>query len=174
MPIVLVVDDSPVDRLLVGFNTVKVGDPEDYVLDVIEHILSSGKTGRLEQNISLQAGDILVVPEGAAPTVLVLGVAYKRNVSDVRESPALDIMQALLKRKATVIYNDEYVSSLTLPERTFYSQPLSSGLLQAADCVVIVTDHGYYDIPWIVQEASCIVDTRNTTRGYSDEKIFRL
>jgi UDP-N-acetyl-D-glucosamine dehydrogenase len=107
-------------------------------------------------------------------TVLVLGVAYKRNVSDVRESPALDIIQALLSRKAVVIYNDDYVPSLTLHDQTLHSQPLSSGLLQAADCVVIVTDHSYYDVPWIIQEGRCIVDTRNMTRGHSDEKVFLL
>ncbi len=107
-------------------------------------------------------------------TVLVLGVAYKRNVGDVRESPALDIIQAMMKRKAVVLYNDEYVPSLKLLDRTLHSQPLSSGLLQAADCVVIVTDHSYYDIPWIIDEARCIVDTRNITKGYNDEKIYRL
>src|SRR5205814_5847142 len=78
-------------------------------------------------------------------TILVLGVAYKRNVGDVRESPALDIIQELLARKAVVLYNDEYVSSLTPGKQALYSQPLSSELLQAADCVVIVTDHSYYD-----------------------------
>jgi UDP-N-acetyl-D-glucosamine dehydrogenase len=107
-------------------------------------------------------------------TILLLGVAYKHNVSDIRESPALDIISALIKHKAKVIYNDEYVPSLKLENQTMYSQPVSSGLLRAADCVVIVTDHSYYDIPWIVSEARCIVDTRNLTQGWEDEKIYRL
>jgi UDP-N-acetyl-D-glucosamine dehydrogenase len=107
-------------------------------------------------------------------TILLLGVAYKHNVSDIRESPALDIISALIKHKAVVIYNDEYVPSLKLENQTMYSQPVSSGLLRAADCVVIVTDHSYYDIPWIVSEARCIVDTRNLTQGWEDEKIYRL
>lgn len=107
-------------------------------------------------------------------TVLVLGVAYKRNVGDVRESPALDIMQELMARKAVVLYNDEYVPSLPLRGQTLHSQPLSTGLLQAADCVVIVTDHSYYDVPWIIEEARCIVDTRNITKGYDNAKIYRL
>jgi UDP-N-acetyl-D-glucosamine dehydrogenase len=107
-------------------------------------------------------------------TVLVLGVAYKRNVGDVRESPALDIIQELVARKAVVLYNDEYIPSLALRDRTLHSQPLDSQLLRAADCVVIVTNHSYYDAPWIVREARCIVDTRNMTQGYKDEKIFRL
>jgi len=107
-------------------------------------------------------------------TVLVLGVAYKRNVGDIRESPALDIIQELAARKAVVLYNDEYIPSLALRDRTLHSQPLDSQLLRAADCVVIVTNHSYYDAPWIVREARCIVDTRNMTQGYKDEKIFRL
>src|SRR6266852_4496911 len=107
-------------------------------------------------------------------TVLVLGVAYNRNVGDMRESPALDIIQELLARKAVVLYNDEYIPSLTVRNCTFHSQQVSSGLLQAADCVVIVTDHSYYDIPWIVREARSIVDSRNMTRGYNNEKISRL
>ena len=107
-------------------------------------------------------------------TVLVLGVAYKKNVGDVRESPALDIIQDVLSRKAIVLYNDEYVPSVTVRNVTLHSQPLDSTLLQAADCVVIVTDHSYYDTAWIVREARCLVDTRNMTQGYTDEKIFRL
>jgi UDP-N-acetyl-D-glucosamine dehydrogenase len=107
-------------------------------------------------------------------TILVLGVSYKPNVGDVRESPALDILAELLARKAIVIYNDEYVPTLTLGTRQIHSQPLSSGLLQAADCVVIIADHSYYDTAWIVREARSIVDTRNMTRAFNDEKIIRL
>ncbi len=107
-------------------------------------------------------------------TILVLGIAYKRNINDIRESPALDIIAELQARKAVVLYNDEYVPALALHGQKLHSQPLSSGLLQAADCVVIVTDHDYYDVAWIVSEARCIVDTRNKTRGYDDTKIFLL
>jgi UDP-N-acetyl-D-glucosamine dehydrogenase len=107
-------------------------------------------------------------------TILILGVAYKRNINDVRESPALDIMQKLKAKKSNVIYNDEYVPSLVLDEETLYSQPLTADLLQTADCVVVVTDHNYYDIPWVVRDAKYIVDTHNATKGYSDQKILRI
>ena len=107
-------------------------------------------------------------------TVLVLGIAYKPNVSDIRESPALDIIQSLLARKAVVLYNDDHVSSLTVGGQVLTNQPLSSGLLQAADCVALITDHSYYNIPVIVHEARAIVDTRNMTKGFNDTKIFRL
>src|SRR5437588_3333567 len=107
-------------------------------------------------------------------TVLVLGVSYKRNINDIRESPALDIIAELQARKAVVLYNDEYVPSLAFRGKDLHSQPLSNVLLHAADCVVVVTDHDYYDVAWIVSEARCIVDTRNMTRGYEDTKIFLL
>jgi UDP-N-acetyl-D-glucosamine dehydrogenase len=107
-------------------------------------------------------------------TILILGVAYKGNVGDTRESPALDIIEELMESKAVVIYNDEYAQSITINHQTLRSQPISSGLLRAADCVVIVSDHNYYDIPFVLEEARCIVDTRNMTRGYYDEKIYRL
>jgi UDP-N-acetyl-D-glucosamine dehydrogenase len=107
-------------------------------------------------------------------TILLLGVAYKRNINDVRESPALDIIQKLKTKKSTIIYNDEYVPSLVLDDETLYSQPLTQELLQTADCVVVVTDHSYYDVPWIVRDAKYIVDTHNVTKGYSDKKILRI
>jgi UDP-N-acetyl-D-glucosamine dehydrogenase len=107
-------------------------------------------------------------------TILLLGVAYKRNIDDVRESPALDIIQLLKNRKSNVIYNDEYVPSLVLDDQTLHSQPLTSELLQSVDCVVIVSDHSYYDIPWIVYNAKYVVDTHNATKGYADKKILRI
>ncbi len=107
-------------------------------------------------------------------TILLLGAAYKRNIDDVRESPTLDIMQLLKERKSNVIYNDEYVPSLMLDDQVLYSQPLTSDLLQTADCVVVVSDHSYYDVPWIVRDAKYIVDTHNVTKGYTDKKILRI
>src|SRR5258708_12529506 len=79
----------------------------------------------------------------------------------MRESAALEVLQELLDRKAIVIYNDDYVPSLTLKGRVLHSQPLSTGLLQAADCVAIVTDHEYYDAAWILNKPRSVVDPRN-------------
>jgi UDP-N-acetyl-D-glucosamine dehydrogenase len=107
-------------------------------------------------------------------TILVLGAAYKRNIGDVRESPALDVIQLLLERKCTVVYNDEYVPSLMVGDQTFYSQSMTNELIEAADCVAIVTDHNYYDIPWIVERAKFIVDTHNVTGGGNDKKILTI
>ncbi|HZU01035.1 MAG TPA: nucleotide sugar dehydrogenase [Ktedonobacteraceae bacterium] len=146
----------------------------DYTARFIE--LAAEVNSSMPQYVVNKIGDALNEQRRSfnGSTVLMLGVAYKRNVGDVRESPALDIIEAVVARKAVLIYNDEYVPTLTLPHSTLQSQPLSSGLLQAADCVVIVTDHSYYDTSWIVREARCIVDTRNMTHGYNDEKILRL
>ena len=70
-----------------------------------------------------------------------------------------------MARKSIVLYNDEYVPSLTRDDQTFYSQPIRSALLQAVDCVVIITDQSYSDTPWIVRDARSIVNTHDVTDG---------
>jgi UDP-N-acetyl-D-glucosamine dehydrogenase len=97
--------------------------------------------------------------------ILLLGVAYKRDVDDVRESPALDILRLLEMRGARLLYNDPYVPQLRLNGITLESQPLTSTLLAAMDCVVIVTDHTDYDWVSIESTARVIVDTRNVIRA---------
>ena len=96
--------------------------------------------------------------------VLVLGVAYKRDVNDIRESPALDIIGLLAKKGATVSYNDPYVPSFNYLEEQWKSQVLNEELLQGQDCVIIVTDHSDYDWEFIAQHAKLIFDTRNATK----------
>ena len=100
--------------------------------------------------------------------ILVLGVAYKKDVDDPRESPALKIMQLLIERGARVEYNDPYFPQL--PKMRHYdfshlrSIDLTRANLAAFDCVVIATDHSTYDYPAIVEAAPLVVDTRNATR----------
>ena len=105
--------------------------------------------------------------------VLVLGVAYKRDVDDVRESPALDILNLLHSRGARVSYNDPYVPSVQLNDLGLHSVELMAGV-RDADVVVIVTDHGAYRYPDIVEAARLVVDTRNATKGIVSEKILKL
>jgi len=98
--------------------------------------------------------------------VCVLGVAYKKDVDDPRESPAFPIMELLQERGACVTYNDPHVPRL--PKMRHHSirmdsQPLTEAYLAAQDCVVIVTDHTVYDYGWIVKHARLVVDTRNAT-----------
>lgn len=96
--------------------------------------------------------------------VLVLGAAYKRDVGDVRESPALDIIHLLRQRGADVVYHDPYIASLRLEDVELATIDLTEAALAAADCVVIVTDHSVYDWEWVARHARLIVDTRNSIR----------
>jgi UDP-N-acetyl-D-glucosamine dehydrogenase len=97
--------------------------------------------------------------------VLLLGVAYKPNVADVRESPALDIIHLLQAQGAEISYHDPHVPTLTLDDFRAESTPLTAVSLQQADCVVIVTNHAAFDWPLIAQEATLIVDTRNALKN---------
>jgi UDP-N-acetyl-D-glucosamine dehydrogenase len=93
--------------------------------------------------------------------VLVLGVAYKKDIDDVRESPALDIIELLRAKGADVCYHDPYVVEFAHNGHGLRSEIDVSLAVQSSDCVVIVTDHSAYDWPKIKQTASIIVDTRN-------------
>jgi UDP-N-acetyl-D-glucosamine dehydrogenase len=99
--------------------------------------------------------------------ILILGVAYKKDVDDARESPALAIMDLLKKKGATVLYHDPHIPSL--PEFRKYnfrlkSSPLTTSLLRKIDAAVIITDHSQVDYQRIAQNAPLIVDTRNVTK----------
>jgi UDP-N-acetyl-D-glucosamine dehydrogenase len=102
----------------------------------------------------------------------VMGVAYKKNIEDVRESPALDIMQLLMRSGARVTYSDPFVHSLRLEEGELKAGPES--LAATADCTVVVTDHSSFNYPKLVEQAKLIVDTRNALKGISSPKIVRL
>src|ERR1700722_13550688 len=103
----------------------------------------------------------------------VLGAAYKRNIDDVRESPALDIILLLERRGSLVTYSDPFVSKIQLDDHELTAQdPLT--MTDEADCVVVVTDHGGVDYAAIVDRAQLIVDTRNALKNYPSPKIVRL
>ncbi|HUX66438.1 MAG TPA: nucleotide sugar dehydrogenase [Terriglobales bacterium] len=102
----------------------------------------------------------------------VLGVAYKRDVTDMRESPALDVMHHLLRQGAVVSYSDPYVAQLREPGLEMESQPLSA--LKQTDCAVIITDHSNFDYKQIVRDARLIVDTRNALHAFRHQKIHGL
>ncbi|MCZ7567768.1 MAG: nucleotide sugar dehydrogenase [Ardenticatenaceae bacterium] len=111
--------------------------------------------------------------------VLILGVAYKRDVGDMRESPALAIIRRLLDLGADLHYHDPHVPTLTLEDgRTLTSLPdLSPETLESADAVVIVTDHSRYNWDGIVRHAPLIIDTRNAThavRSHARGQIVKL
>jgi UDP-N-acetyl-D-glucosamine dehydrogenase len=103
----------------------------------------------------------------------VVGVAYKRNIDDMRESPALDVILLLKKRGAIISYSDPYVPHLRLDGISLDSQPLLE-CAGNADCVVIVTDHSDFDYRGLLGAAKLIVDTRNAMKAFQSEKIVRL
>jgi UDP-N-acetyl-D-glucosamine dehydrogenase len=102
--------------------------------------------------------------------LLILGVAYKRDIGDVRESPALDIIESLLHKGAEVAYHDPYVPEVRVADRSLRPVELTAGTLQFSDCVVVVTDHSSYDWAWIAEHASLIVDTRNALGAVADPR----
>jgi len=102
----------------------------------------------------------------------VMGVAYKRDIDDMRESPALDIMLLLGRRGGRVTYSDPHVAHLKLDGLELDAVPEQAAA--EADCVVIVTDHTRFDYPALLERAALIVDTRNALKGYQSSKIVRL
>jgi UDP-N-acetyl-D-glucosamine dehydrogenase len=100
----------------------------------------------------------------------VMGVAYKRDIDDVRESPALDIMMLLQKRGGKMTYSDPHVPVLRLDGLDLKAQPEDT----AADCVVIITDHSAFDYKGLVDRGRLVVDTRNALKGFTSKNIVRL
>ena len=107
-------------------------------------------------------------------SILILGVAYKKDSDDVRESPALDVMKLLGERGGEIAYHDPHVSQLRLENELLQSAPLTSQSLASADVVVIITDHTKFDAGEIVGHSRLIIDARNLTHGIESEKIVRL
>jgi UDP-N-acetyl-D-glucosamine dehydrogenase len=104
--------------------------------------------------------------------VHVMGVAYKRDIDDMRESPALDIILLLAKRGAKISYSDPHVPTLHLDGLTLEATPQEAAA--DADCVVIITDHKAFDYNALVDRAQLIVDSRNALKGLQSSKIVRL
>ena len=108
--------------------------------------------------------------------ILVLGVAYKRGAGDVRESPAVEIIQDLLRKGAQVQYADPFVPTLTVQSGVLKAATVNSELLRWSDAALILTDHREFDYALVVAEAPMVVDTRNATRGLAvpNDRIVRL
>jgi UDP-N-acetyl-D-glucosamine dehydrogenase len=103
----------------------------------------------------------------------ILGTAYKRDIDDARESPALDIILLLQRRGAKVTYSDPFIKKVHISGTSLESQDVMPSV-KDADCVVIVTDHTRVDYAAVVEHSKLIVDTRNALKGFRSEKIVRL
>ena len=108
--------------------------------------------------------------------IVAIGVAYKRNIQDMRESPALDVINLLEEKGAIVKYNDPYVPQFHLNSKIYKSTKLTAELLKKADVAIILTDHTDYDYQMIVDNSKIIFDTRNATKNVKRgrNKIIRL
>lgn len=106
--------------------------------------------------------------------IMVLGVAYKRDVEDIRESPSLKLIELLREKGANVRYNDPYVAKIRISEETLTSVKLTDRQLTSADCVVIATDHSCYDYKYVAQRSGFVFDTRGATRKLRNGNIVRL
>lgn len=136
-------------------DSVNRGMPE-HVVDRIVHQLN-------RRGIALSNADVLV-----------LGVAYKPDVSDTRESAAIDVIDHLTDWGATVQYHDPHVPKLDVLETAYESVPLTTERVGAADCVVIVTDHTAFDVDEILEQATFVFDTRNATGEHDTDTVVRL
>jgi UDP-N-acetyl-D-glucosamine dehydrogenase len=111
--------------------------------------------------------------------ILLLGVAYKKDIDDVRESPALEIMEILQEKGAELSYSDPYIPRLHKMRAYDFSKmssvPLTEELLRGQDLALITTDHSAIDYQWLVDHAPVVVDTRNATRTVTRgrERIVR-
>jgi len=103
-------------------------------------------------------------------TILIIGVAYKRNVKDVRDSPAIDVIHLLQEQGAIVSYHDPLVDTLTVNQMQMSSVTLNRAALNKADCVAIITDHSSLHWEWIVKNSTLIIDTRNATKNVPQSK----
>jgi UDP-N-acetyl-D-glucosamine dehydrogenase len=106
--------------------------------------------------------------------VHLIGVAYKRDVNDMRESPALDILDLLAKRGAQLTFSDPFVPQVTHSGRTLRSVDLEAALITPPDCAIICTDHSVFDYDALVRSGTLVVDTRNALSKYQEPTIFRL
>ena len=108
--------------------------------------------------------------------ILVLGVAYKRDVNDLRESPAIEIIKLLEEKGAKIKYHDPFVPQMDLEPKIIRSVKLTKQAVASADCVIIITDHTNIDYDMVVKNAKLIFDTRNVLKNFKNyrEKIKKI
>jgi UDP-N-acetyl-D-glucosamine dehydrogenase len=106
--------------------------------------------------------------------ILGVGITYKRDVTDARESPALEVLQALADKGVVVHYTDPYVPSMTMNGRIFHSVEPTPDLLASMDCVVVLVDHSVFDYALIAGCGPLILDCRNALKDYTGPHILRL
>jgi UDP-N-acetyl-D-glucosamine dehydrogenase len=110
----------------------------------------------------------------AESRILILGVAYKANIDDVRESPALKVAELLRDKAADIVYHDLFVADFVVEGVPVPAIELTAENVAAADAVLIITDHDNVDYELVVGSAQLVLDTRNVLAGFNDEKVVRF
>jgi len=109
--------------------------------------------------------------------ILILGAAYKKDIDDVRESPALKIISLLQEKKAEVNYHDPFIHQIAdnrkFPDLKMSSVDLNIDMLENCDCVLILTAHSDIDYHWVLKHSKLVVDTRNVLTGIDNDKIIK-
>jgi UDP-N-acetyl-D-glucosamine dehydrogenase len=158
----------PIDPFYLAWVGRKVGAPARFVelAGEINTFMPAFVVGKLVDALNDRAKPV------RGSRVLLLGAAYKKDVDDPRESPALELLELLRHKGAEVAYNDPHVPHLADGRRAIdlASEPLTEQLLAGQDCVLIVTDHSAYDWEWVVAHCPLVVDTRNATRAVREHR----
>jgi UDP-N-acetyl-D-glucosamine dehydrogenase len=160
----------PIDPFYLSWKARAAGFEARFI-ELAGHV-NSQMPQHVASKVSLALNSIRRSVNGAR--ILILGVAYKADVNDIRESPALDIMEILLSMGAEVSYHDPHVPRFHLGQEVFESVDASDDTLREVDCAVLVAAHKDLDYPRILEQARLVVDTRNAWRGVSSPKLFRL
>ena len=110
----------------------------------------------------------------AGAKVLLLGVAYKRDIDDLRESPAIRIAELILEKQGEVFYHDSWVPEFIIGGSSVPRVDLTEEMLRSMDSVVLLADHSNVDYGAVVRDASLILDTRNALKAFAGDKVVRL
>jgi UDP-N-acetyl-D-glucosamine dehydrogenase len=163
----------PIDPFYLSWKVKEVGFEARFI-ELAGHV-----NGAMPHHVVAKIADALNTHAKAVrgSSVLVLGVSYKRDIDDLRESPAIDVMSELEQKGANVSYHDPYVPVVHGREwhgkRDLTSVALTPDALRAADCVVVLTDHRVFDYAAVLQHARLLVDTRNAIKG-AHPNVFKL
>ena len=160
----------PVDPFYLSWKANEAGIDTRFIelADTVNREMPDHVVGRVVEQLN---GRGVPLPEA---DVLVVGAAYKPDVSDTRESPAVDIVDGLEEWHADIAYHDPHVPTLDVGDATYESVPLTDGRLDAADCVVLVTDHSALDVERLAERSSLLFDTRNATAGLEADGVVQL
>ncbi|TXK84650.1 nucleotide sugar dehydrogenase [Paenibacillus sp. N3.4] len=160
----------PVDPLYLQWRANKFGTESKFIQlsDEVNRSIPNYIVNRVRTLLSRQS-------EPGHARVLIYGVAYKKDINDVRESPALDLIRLLVEAGLSVSYHDPYIPEIQVNGSTYQSVEINDEMLQHTGCVIIFTDHSAIPLEQIVTHAPIVFDTRNVTAGMHDKHhVYRL